>query len=101
MGVSGARFAVWVVAAGVFAAVLQGCDSRGGTPTSAAGATTQGTTFSVSFPAQRGQQSLDGRVILMLSRDFSREPRTHVEPNEPLASPYLFGLTVDNLAPGA
>src|SRR5262249_27733466 len=28
------------------------------------------------------------------------EPRTHVEPNEPLASPYLFGLNVDRLAPG-
>ena len=24
-----------------------------------------------------------------------------MEPNEPLASPYLFGLTVDSLAPGS
>jgi hypothetical protein len=43
---------------------------------------------------------LDGRVILLLSRDFSREPRTHVEPNEPLASPYIFGLNVEHLAAG-
>jgi len=82
------------------AGTLQGCDSHGNA-SSQSSAVTQGTTFSVSFPAARSQQSLDGRVILMLSRDFSREPRTHVEPNEPLASPYLFGLTVDGLAPGA
>ena len=53
------------------------------------------------FSAAKSNTAVDGRVILMLSRDFSREPRSHVEPNEPLASPYLFGLTVDTLAPGA
>jgi hypothetical protein len=44
---------------------------------------------------------LDGRVILLLSHDLKREPRDHVEPNEPLDSPYIFGLNVDALAPGA
>ncbi len=54
----------------------------------------------VAFPASRSTAPLDGRVILLLSRDLSREPRTHVEPNEPLATPYLFGLNVEALAPG-
>ncbi len=60
----------------------------------------EGPSFTINFPAARSATPLDGRVILLLSRDFSREPRAHVEPNEPLASPYLFGLNVDGLAPG-
>jgi len=40
----------------------------------AAAAAPQGTTFTVSFPAARSGQPLDGRVILLLSRDFTREP---------------------------
>jgi hypothetical protein len=66
----------------------------------AASRTAPGTRFTVSFPAARSALPLDGRVILLLSRDLSREPRTHVEPNEPLASPYIFGLNVDGLAAG-
>ena len=58
-----------------------------------------GTSFAVSFPAALSAAPLDGRIILLLSKDLTREPRTHVEPNEPLASPYLFGVTVDGLAP--
>src|ERR1700689_4457641 len=56
--------------------------------------------FAVSFPAARSAAPLDGRVILLLSRDLTREPRTHVSPDEPLATPYLFGVNVDALAPG-
>ena len=56
--------------------------------------------FAVSVPGARGTAPLDGRVILLISRDLAREPRTHVEPDEPLAIPYLFGLNVDGLAPG-
>jgi hypothetical protein len=59
-----------------------------------------GASFTVSFPAKRSAQPLDGRVILLLSRDLTREPRTHVEADEPLTSPYVFGLNVDGLAPG-
>jgi hypothetical protein len=59
-----------------------------------------GTSFAISYPATQSSSALDGRVILMLSRDLTREPRAHVEPNEPLASPYIFGLNVDGLAPG-
>ncbi len=61
----------------------------------------QGPEFSISYPAAHNSAPIDGRVILLLSRDMTREPRTHVEPNEPLASPYLFGLNVEGLAPGA
>jgi hypothetical protein len=59
-----------------------------------------GTAFSVAIPAARGGAPLDGRVILLLSRDLTREPRTHVEPNAPLDCPYLFGQNVDGMAPG-
>ncbi|HWX26840.1 MAG TPA: hypothetical protein VNZ53_05290 [Steroidobacteraceae bacterium] len=58
------------------------------------------TSFAISFPASQSSSPLDGRVILLLSRDLTREPRAHVEPDEPLASPYIFGLNVEALAPG-
>jgi hypothetical protein len=58
------------------------------------------TAFSVSFPASRSATPLDGRVILLLSSDFSREPRAHVDPDDPLVSPYIFGVNVDGLAAG-
>ena len=57
--------------------------------------------FAISYPASQSAGPLDGRIILLISRDLTREPRTHVEPNEPLASPYLFGLNVEGLAPGS
>ena len=68
--------------------------------TGGARAATAGTSFSIAIPATRGGDALDGRIILLLSRDLTREPRTHVEPNQPLDSPYLFGLNVDGMAPG-
>jgi hypothetical protein len=85
-------------AVGALTLALQGCNTHPAPETAAAVA---GATFAVSFPAERSAKPLDGRVILMLSRDFAREPRTHVAPNEPLASPYLFGLTVEGLAPAS
>jgi hypothetical protein len=60
----------------------------------------RGPSFTVAFPAKRSAKPLDGRVILLLSRDLNREPRRHVSPDEPLDSPFLFGLNVDGLAPG-
>ena len=68
---------------------------------SGAAAPAKGLEFAISYPASQSQQPLDGRIILLLSRDMTREPRTHVEANEPLACPYLFGLNVEGLAPGA
>src|SRR5580698_5465290 len=67
---------------------------------SAAAAPAKGPEFAISYPASQNSGPIDGRIILLLSRDLSREPRTHVEPNEPLASPYIFGLNVDGMAPG-
>ena len=44
-----------------------------------------GGTFAVSFPATRSGTALDGRIILLLSRDFDREPRyARRRPDEPL-----------------
>ena len=57
------------------------------------------TSFAVSFPAERSNAPLDGRLILLLSSDLSREPRTHVDPDEPRSAPYMFGLTVEGFAP--
>jgi len=57
--------------------------------------------FTVGFPAARSAAPLDGRVILLVSRDLTREPRSHVSPDEPLDSPFIFGADVDGLAPGA
>jgi hypothetical protein len=58
------------------------------------------TSFAVSFPAERSASALDGRLVLLLSPDLSREPRSHVDPDEPLSAPYMFGLNVEGLAPG-
>ncbi len=69
-------------------------------PSSAAAAGRAGSSFSVSIPAALSSVPIDGRVILLLSADLTREPRTHVEPNEPLASPFIFGLNVDAVAGG-
>ena len=69
-----------------------GCTARQDVP--------KATTFSVSFPASVGEAPVDGHVILLLSKDMTREPRTHVEEGEMLAVPFVFGLDVDALAPG-
>ena len=69
-----------------------GCTARQDAP--------KATTFSVSFPASVGEAPVDGHVILLLSKDMTREPRTHVEEGEMLAVPFVFGLDVDALAPG-
>ena len=68
---------------------------------SATAAPAKGLEFAVSFPDSRSSGPLDGRIILLLSRDLTREPRTHVEADEPLLTPYMFGLNVDGLAPGS
>ena len=72
---------------------------------SAAGCTARiesapGSRFSVSFPQSFSATPLDGRVVLLLSKDLSREPRTHVADDEMLATPYVFGINVEGLAPG-
>ena len=56
--------------------------------------------FAVSFPATRSAQPLDGRLILLLSTDFNREPRAHVDPDDPQISPYIFGINVEAMGAG-
>ncbi|MBS0578141.1 MAG: hypothetical protein JSR36_02640 [Proteobacteria bacterium] len=58
------------------------------------------TSFAVSFPAARSASALDGRIILLLSTDLAREPRSHVSPDEPLDAPYIFGLNVEGMSGG-
>jgi hypothetical protein len=54
--------------------------------------------FSVSFPKERSDKPLDGRLLLILSNDPSEEPRMQIS----LAprTQMIFGVDVDGLAPG-
>src|SRR5277367_6379382 len=54
--------------------------------------------FSVTFPAERSAQPLDGRILLVLSTDPSDEPRNQI--NDTPKSQIVFGVTVDGLKPG-
>jgi hypothetical protein len=80
------HFIAWVIVA----CALSGAASAAG----------PGPSFAISFPAARSAAPLDGRIILLLSTDGSSEPRTQADADEPLKSPYIFGLTVDGLKPG-
>jgi hypothetical protein len=88
-----------VAARAAWAALLLAMILPGAVSAAARGAATE-PVFTVTFPAAVNASPIDGRVILLLSRDLEREPRSHVSPNLPLDSPYLFGLNVDALAPG-
>ena len=61
----------------------------------------QAPAVSISFPATRSTEPLEGRVILLLSRDLTREPKSHIEANMLLDAPFMFGINVEHLAPGA
>jgi hypothetical protein len=56
------------------------------------------TKFSVTFPADRSAQALDGRLLLLLSNDPSAEPRMQID-NTP-KSQMMFGVDVDGWQPG-
>jgi len=56
------------------------------------------TTFSVSFPTAQSQQPLDGRVLLILARTASPEPRQQV--SDAVETAQLFGVDVNGLKPG-
>jgi hypothetical protein len=95
------RFAMICSVIGAAAALNIGAQAAGTHVAAArAGHAHTGTSFAITYPAAQSHAALDGRIILLLSRDLTREPRSHVEPNEPLASPYIFGLNVDAWAPG-
>jgi hypothetical protein len=53
--------------------------------------------FSVSFPAASSHDPLDGRMLLLVSTDNSKEPRLQI--NEDLSTQQVFGVDVDGLKP--
>src|SRR3990172_12660048 len=62
------------------------------------GASAQELRFAVSFPAERSREPLDGRLLLLISKDPSNEPRFQI-----LTGPktqVAFGIDVEGLAPG-
>ncbi|UCE22692.1 MAG: hypothetical protein JSV46_10930, partial [Candidatus Aminicenantes bacterium] len=54
--------------------------------------------FGISFPKKMSQKALDGRMLLMISTDGTREPRFQISdgPDTQL----IFGIDVDGLKPG-
>jgi hypothetical protein len=54
--------------------------------------------FAISFPADRSKTPLDGRVLLMISTDGSKEPRLQID-NSPKTQ-QIFGIDVDGWKPG-
>ncbi len=54
--------------------------------------------FSVSFPDSADKGPIDGRVLLLISSDSSREPRFQI--SEDLSSQQVFGVDVESLKAG-
>ena len=54
--------------------------------------------FSVTFPAERSAQPLDGRLLLVLSTDPSEEPRMQIDDSP--RSQMVFGVTMDGWRSG-
>ena len=57
-----------------------------------------GSSFAVSFPRARSAEALDGRVLLLVSTDSSKEPRFQIADGP--ETQLVFGVNVDRLAPG-
>ncbi len=57
-----------------------------------------GLSFAISFPEASSRQPLDGRLLLLVSKDGSKEPRFQI--NEDLNTQQVFGVDVDGLKPG-
>jgi hypothetical protein len=55
--------------------------------------------FSISFPTERSKTPLDGRLLLLISKNNDREPRFQI--NEDLNTQQVFGIDVDGLKPDA
>jgi len=55
--------------------------------------------FGVSFTEELEKKPLDGRMLLMISNDDSREPRFQISARSPDAQ-LIFGIDVNGLAPG-
>ena len=56
--------------------------------------------FAISFPAARSAQPLDGRVLLFISDDGRREPKSQSDQYRANSTRPIFGVDVDGLQPG-
>lgn len=56
-------------------------------------------TFGISFSPDRSSEALDGRMLLLISNDDSREPRFQI--NDNADSQVVFGVDVEGLQPGS
>src|SRR5262245_61249983 len=56
--------------------------------------------FTISFPAARSAQPIDGRVLLFISDDGKTEPRTQSDQYRANSTRPIFGVDVDGLKPG-
>ena len=54
--------------------------------------------FAISFPETSSKEPLDGRMLLLISTNNSREPRFQI--SEDLTTQQVFGIDVDGLKPG-
>ncbi|HEU4478227.1 MAG TPA: hypothetical protein VFR80_06890 [Pyrinomonadaceae bacterium] len=54
--------------------------------------------FAVSFPSDRSNSALDGRMLLLISKNNDREPRFQI--SEDLNTQQVFGIDVEGLKPG-
>src|SRR6188474_1692912 len=58
-----------------------------------------GPRFSVTFPATRSKDALDGRLLILISPDSSAEPRFQVSDN--VSTAQVYGMDVEGWRPGA
>ncbi|MDQ2977440.1 MAG: esterase family protein, partial [Acidobacteriota bacterium] len=54
--------------------------------------------FAISFPVSSSKEPLDGRVLLLISTNDTKEPRFQI--SEDLNTQQVFGVNVDGLRPG-
>lgn len=62
------------------------------------GAQNGGLRFAISFPETSSKEPLEGRLLLLVSTDSSREPRFQI--SEDLTTQQVFGIDVEGLKPG-
>jgi len=56
--------------------------------------------FAISFPPARSAQPLDGRVLLFITDDGRREPKSQSDQHRANTTRPIFGVDVDGLKPG-
>ncbi|MCK5701720.1 MAG: hypothetical protein KAI29_11225, partial [Cyclobacteriaceae bacterium] len=58
----------------------------------------EGLRFAISFDARENNETLDGRMLLMISADSTDEPRFQINDNED--TQLIYGINVENINPG-